>query len=63
MEKLKFHKEEVISFLEDKISMNTATQDELEMYENFQWSGKLNKTNYTYKIVLKQMRELFEQSF
>jgi hypothetical protein len=63
MEKVKFHKEEVISFLETKIELNEANQDELELYEDYQWSGELNKTNYTYKLLLKQMRDLYEVKF
>jgi hypothetical protein len=62
MEKVKFHKEEVISFLETKIELNEANQDELELYEDYQWSGRLEK-NYTYKMLVKEMRKLFNSKF
>jgi hypothetical protein len=63
MDKVKFHKEEAISFLETKIELNEANQDELELYEDYQWSGKLDKTNYTYKLLIKQMRRLHEVKY
>jgi hypothetical protein len=62
MDKVKFHKEEVISFLETKIELNEANQDELELYEDYQWSGRLEK-NYTYKMLVKEMRKLFNSKF
>jgi hypothetical protein len=62
MEKVKFQKEEVISFLETKIELNEANQEELELYEDYQWSGKLEK-NDTYKMLIKEMRKLFNNKF
>lgn len=60
MEKIKFCEEEVLGFLEDIIISGEANQDELELYENYIWDGKLNKMNYTYKRLVEQMRELYE---
>lgn len=63
MEKVKFRTSEVLGYLEEKISDNVATVDELELYEDYQWNGKLSKNNYTYKSLLSEMRKLHEVKF
>lgn len=63
MEKLKFRKSEVIAFVEDLIQSNAATDEQEEFYEEFQWSGKLNKNNYTYKFTIAQMRKLWNEQY
>lgn len=63
MEKVKFRTSEVLSYLEEKINDNVATVDELELYEDYQWNGKLSKNNYTYKSLLSEMRKLHEVKF
>jgi hypothetical protein len=59
MTKLRFNKSEVISYLEDKILMNEANQDETELYENYIWNSKLTK-GYTYKKLIAEMKNIFE---
>jgi hypothetical protein len=59
MEKLHFLKSEVIAYLEEKIISNMATEDELEMYQEIKWNKKLNKNNYTYKKLIREMREWY----
>jgi hypothetical protein len=59
MTKNTFRKEEVISFLEVKILENTATTDEVLLYEEYVWNGKLRKNNYTYKKVIKQLTNMY----
>jgi hypothetical protein len=59
MEKLHFRKSEVIAYLEEKILSNMATEDELEMYQDYKWNKKLNKNNYTYKKLIREMREWY----
>ena len=56
MEKVKLS--EVISFLEMKMLENTATYEEEQLYVDYKWNGKLNR-NYTYKKLLKEMRESY----
>jgi hypothetical protein len=63
MEKIKFCEEEVLGFLEDIIISGEADQDELELYENYIWNGKLHKMNYTYKNLIMEMRKLYEVKF
>jgi hypothetical protein len=63
MEKVKFRTSEVIAYLEDKILSNMATEDETVLYEDYQWSKKLDKTNYTYKMIVVEMRKLHEDQF
>jgi hypothetical protein len=60
MDKLKFSECEVLSYLEDKILDNIATEDEQNLYQNFLLQGQLKKFNHTYKQLVLQMRELFE---
>jgi hypothetical protein len=63
MEKLKFRTSEVIAYLEEKLLSNMATEDETVLYEDFQWSNKLDKTNYTYKMLVRELRKLHEVKF
>jgi hypothetical protein len=49
----------VIAYLEEKILSNMATEDELEMYQDYKWNNKLNKNNYTYKKLIAEMREWY----
>jgi hypothetical protein len=54
MEKIRFSKSEVLSFVEDLILCQMATQEELEWYEEVKWN-KVFKINYTYKLIVKKM--------
>lgn len=60
MSKIYFSKMEVLAYLEDKILMNMATEDELELYESFVWDGKLKRNNYTYKRLIAEMKKVYE---
>lgn len=57
MTKVQFRKSEVISFLEDKIHDGLANEDEEQLYEDFRWTNKLDKNNYTYKCLVFEMRQ------
>lgn len=52
-----YRKSEVIAYLEDKISLGIATDEECEMYEDYKWNKDriLNKHKNTYKRLLKEM--------
>jgi hypothetical protein len=63
MEKLKFSECEVLSYLEDKILDNNATEDEQNIYQNYLLFGELKKFNHTYKKLVLEMRKLFECKF
>lgn len=56
MTKQRFSKSDLIAFLEDKIEMNTATQEEMDFYITYKWDNVL-EINYTYKSLIKQMKE------
>lgn len=63
MEKLSFSSEEVVAYLEDVISMNMATEDEMKLYEDYLYTGKMKKLNHTYKTVIMKMRDEYENAF
>ncbi|MGM7720513.1 hypothetical protein [Metabacillus sp. Hm71] len=56
MTKRRWTKSDLIAFLEDKIQMETATQDEMEYYENYIWNNEL-EVNYTYKKLIREMKK------
>lgn len=62
MSNKRWKQSEVISFLECKILQETATRDELEMYEDYTWNSKLDKTKYTYVIrsLINQMNKEYK---
>jgi uncharacterized protein YigA (DUF484 family) len=62
MNKIKFRSSEVVAYLEDKILMNMATEDENTLYENLHWNGKLAK-NDTYKALVREMKKLWNEKF
>lgn len=53
---------EVIAFLEWVIINEMATEDEQVLYQNFKWSGQLER-NYSYKKVLHKMKKLENEIF
>lgn len=64
MSKNIFRKEEVIAFIEDRIQHEAATEEELELYEDYRWFGnKVFKNNYTYIKVLNIMKQLWNQEY
>ena len=62
MNKTKFRKSEVLSFLELKINDNVATEDELNLYETYVWENKFIK-NDTYIKLVREMKRLWEVKF
>lgn len=62
MERNKFRKEEVVSYLEEILRDGTATEEQEELYLNFKWNGKLVK-NYVCKQTISQMRRLYDEKF
>jgi hypothetical protein len=62
MEKIKFNTSEVYNFLEEKVILNLVTEEELVLYEEYIWSDKINK-NYTYKCLVREMRELYNERY
>jgi hypothetical protein len=54
MNKIRFSKMEVLSFIEDLILDQMANQDVLEWYENYVWDNEFKK-NYTYKVIVRKM--------
>jgi arsenate reductase-like glutaredoxin family protein len=60
MRKNKWLKSEVISYLEEKILEDKATDEEMEFYEKYIWFGKFNRKSDTYKRLLREMKEEWE---
>jgi hypothetical protein len=56
---VQFRKSEVISYLEEKIHDGLASEDEEQLYEEYQWNNKLNKNNYTYKQLVGEMKKSY----
>lgn len=54
-----FRESEVVGYLEEKCVSGLATRNELEMYENYKWEGKLDKKNYrgVYRKLLREMKK------
>jgi hypothetical protein len=63
MNKNSFRKEEVIAFLECRISENAASDEQEELLQNYMWSGKLNKNTCTYKETVKEMMMLWNERY
>lgn len=61
MNNILFRVSEVVSFIEDKLLCDMASQAEMDLYSEYKWSGKL-KANNTYKQVLKQMHKEYRGS-
>lgn len=53
-----FPEEEVLSFVENKIKDDTATEDEQILYQDYQWYGKLNKMSGTYRKLINQIHKI-----
>lgn len=50
---------EIVAYLEDRILSNTATKKETEVYEDFVWSGTLDKANYALNTIMKRMNKQY----
>jgi hypothetical protein len=62
-DKLFFSENEVVAYLEDMIQMGMATSNEMELYEDYLYDGKMKKLNNTYKQVIFRMRDEWESEF
>lgn len=62
MQKVRFLKSEVISYIEELINDGAASEEQEELYVNYKWTGKL-EMNYTYKVTLKEMKRIYESGF
>lgn len=58
-----WRKDEVIAYLEEKILGEVASDEELELYQDYKWFGKLNKNTYTWKNLIKEMRDVSENGY
>jgi hypothetical protein len=58
-----FMKSEVQSFLELRIIDDMATEEELDLYEEFTYTGKLNASSNTYKQMVRKMKQLWEEKY
>jgi hypothetical protein len=50
----------VLAFVEELSLDQMANEDELEWYEEVKWNNNF-KTNYTYKEIIKKMRNEYEE--
>lgn len=57
--KLTWRLEEIVSYLEERVSDGTATNKECEIYEDYCWTGKLVK-NESLRTVIKRMNKEWE---
>jgi hypothetical protein len=60
MQKIRFSESEVISYLEDLILSQEANDDEEQLYEEYNWNGKLSKNNYIYKRLVMKMTKTYK---
>lgn len=56
----RWKKNDVIAYLEQLVLDELADNEQLEMYEDYMWSGKLDKNKYTY-IIKKLVRDMDKQ--
>jgi len=59
LKRLRWSNSEVLAYLEHKILNELADEDEIEFYEDCLWSGSINKYTYTYKNLIDEMREYY----
>ena len=59
LERLTWQQEEVLAYLEDAITSNTATQYEVRFYENYKWNNEFNINSRTYKMILRNMKQQY----
>jgi hypothetical protein len=62
-DKVFFSGDEVLAYLEDMIQMGMATAEEIELYEDYLYDGKMKKLNNTYKQVIFKMRDEWGSEF
>ncbi|MCP1159422.1 hypothetical protein [Bacillus infantis] len=59
LEKVSFCTSDVITYLEEKIATGLSTQAEDDLYSDYKWSDKVNKKDYTFKKLLREMRDTY----
>lgn len=59
--KMHFGQDEVISFLEERVKDNVASEKEFDFYLDLRWNQVFDKELHlhTYKQVLKKMKRLY----
>jgi len=62
-EKLMWRVSEVIAFIEERIIDDIASEEEEIMYQDYKWSGKINKNTYEWKCVLRNMNKEYNGGF
>lgn len=63
MTKLTWRKSEVIAYLEEKIQMGVATEEEEVIYQDYKWDNKIDRNTYAWKCLIREMRELYSEKF
>jgi hypothetical protein len=58
----KWRESEVIAHLETKMMDGTSTPAEDRLYEDYKWDGKIVR-NYTYRMIVKEMNEIWEGKY
>jgi len=61
--KLTWRKSEVIAYLEEKIQMGVATEEEEVIYQDYKWDNKIDRNTYAWKCLIREMRELYSEKF
>jgi hypothetical protein len=59
----KFRTSEIISYLEEKLADNMATEDEEQLYSDYKWSGKVNKNTYGWRNLIMEMRDINDNGY
>jgi hypothetical protein len=59
----KFRTSEIISYLEEKLNDNMATEEEEQLYSDYKWSGKVNKNTYAWKNLIMEMRDINDNGY
>lgn len=49
----------MVSFLEERLSSEEATQHEEELYLEYKWTGKMNTQCKEFKMVIHMMNKLY----
>lgn len=63
LEKVSFRTSDVIAYLEEKIAMGLSSQAEDDLYSTYKWSDKIDKKDYTFKRLLREMRNTYLGEF
>lgn len=63
LEKVSFRTSDVIAYLEEKIAMGLSTQSEDDLYSEYKWNNKIDKKDFTFKRLLREMRNTYLGEF